>query len=319
MYNESQKTKFLDSGVVAPGSRNLAISLFSSCEKYEVQWGADICTRTKEELQPVMNMIFGMKVQSIGSRYSILQRYARWCIDTGVPGARSDIFDVKPNLVDIVAIRTVPNPIALQRALNLVFAPEEQQTTDNVNRLFFWLAFSGIMLQESYNVTSDEVDLINGLINHKGKTFQIYREAIPALLNCINLEEFRVIGRVRQVIRVKGNNLLRTSSERDMAAKFPRSVLYESSCKLSEASARNDTIPRISYDRVWVSGVFYREYEREMAGFPVSFRDVVKYQMESTKYSERMMIPTNQSSIKSKLLKGYREDYENWKRAFYNK
>jgi len=319
MYNEAQKMEFLNSGIVAPGSMNLAANLFKSCEKFELAWGADVCTRTREEVQPMINVIFGMKVQSISSRFNILQRYIKWCLDNHIPGARDDLLHIQPDLVSIVGQRTVPNPVALQRILDLTFHPERMQTSDNVSRAYFWLAFSGVMQAESYLITTNEIDLARAVITHKGREYRIYREAIPSFLNCMNLTEFNIFGRNGTVKRVPGDNLLRTSSKRDARDKFPHSVLWHSSMKLKDTYEYGSIDTKLSYERVWSSGVFYRQFELENAGFKVDFRDVVKFQMSSTEYSEKMMEPDNQAAIKSKLLRAYREDYDNWKRAFYNK
>lgn len=90
-----------------------------------------------------------------------------------------------------------------------------------------------------------------------------------------------------------------------------RSVLSHRS---SEALKSQKTELQLSFYRIWLSGLFYRMYERERAGVPVDFSDAAVNFMNGKTYalSGREKIEHKQNRIERE----YMEDYQRWKLAF---
>ena len=80
MFNDEQKTRFIRSYTSSINTANVATNVFNSFEKHEQEWGADLCTRSADELQPVIDDILGLRSKSRWMTLSILKEYAKWCL-----------------------------------------------------------------------------------------------------------------------------------------------------------------------------------------------------------------------------------------------
>ena len=87
MYNEDLKKRFVRDYTGSLNTANVAATVFNAVEKYETEWNADLCTRSTEELQPVIDEIVGLRSRSKWMTLTILKEYVKWCIAMKVPGA----------------------------------------------------------------------------------------------------------------------------------------------------------------------------------------------------------------------------------------
>ena len=66
MYNEEVKHRFMRETVAStPYKLKLCESIFNSTEQFEEGWGADLCTRSAEELQPMVNQLASSSSPSV--------------------------------------------------------------------------------------------------------------------------------------------------------------------------------------------------------------------------------------------------------------
>ncbi len=321
MYNAELKEKFISEFSTGLSRREAARATFEAIEPYELGWNADICTRSSDEIKPVVEDIIGVRSSSKRLRLSILREYNRWCKKNNVEGVTDGILEVRETGVEKMRRSMVANPQHLQRFMDCIFDKESDETVDNISRSFYWLAYAGIKEEEVFNVLEKDVDFENMVIHFKNKEFPIYKEGIPALRNCVKLREFRVIhpnypqGVYKD--RIEGDNLLRGIKSNSLSTlrvtiskknKVPR---YRDQFDKDDKSLDIQT----SYYKVWLSGLFYRVYEFERAGVPPDFMDVAADHMEGKTYnlsSGRNLIGAKQRQ----LAKDYLEDYNRWKGAF---
>lgn len=87
MYNEATKTRFIREYTGSLNTASVAETVFNALEKYEQGWGADLCTKGCEELQPVIDEIVGLRSKSKWMTLTILKEYVKWCIAMKIPGA----------------------------------------------------------------------------------------------------------------------------------------------------------------------------------------------------------------------------------------
>ena len=66
---------------------NVAVVIFNAFEKFENDWQADLCTRSKEKLQPAVDATVGLRSKSQWMTLTILREYVKWCIAMKVPEA----------------------------------------------------------------------------------------------------------------------------------------------------------------------------------------------------------------------------------------
>ena len=64
MYNESLKAKFIEEYTKNLTRSEVCIQAFNAMEPYEKEWGSDMCTKTAEELAPVIEKLVGFRVRS---------------------------------------------------------------------------------------------------------------------------------------------------------------------------------------------------------------------------------------------------------------
>lgn len=316
MYNEELKRRFIREYTHSIATANACESVFNVFEKSETEWGADLCTKSSEDLQPIINIIVGFRARSKWARLTILKDYVKWCTDVAkVPGACDGMLKICDAGLEKFRLQTVPNPLGMQRYLNSIFDAEIEETTDNIYRCYYWLAYGGIEERDILSVKISDVDLSNMVIHYKDTEIPIYREAIQAFKNCCNLTYFtfnhpHYTKTVRKP-RVDGNTLVRGIR----SLPTTKSMRVELSRKTRAKASETDI--RLSYYRAWISGVFYRTLEREIAGEKPNFDWVASQHMRGKSYKLDKCRNTLEAK-KRQLAKDYMEDYQRWKLAFRN-
>lgn len=305
MYNESNKRRFIDDYAGSLSTRTMVEAFFNSIEKYEIAWQADICTKSVDDLQPVVDEVVGLRIKSQMLYITILKEYVKWCLAMKIPGSRDDMLKIDSVGVGRIKRQMVSSPLHLQRYLNSIFDKESEETIDNIYRCYFWMAFSGIDEEDAFLVKSDDVDFTTLSIRYKTYTVPIYREAMPAFKNAATLNSFlyknqNYTNPIRRD-RVPGDTIMRGVRSNPKILSIRR-VLSSRSVKAFEDGV---TDTQLSFGRVKLSGIFYRAYERERAGFHINFKQEVLADGKSRSLSKQ-----------NQIEKEYFEDYKRWKLAF---
>lgn len=317
MYNEELKTRFISDYTQSINTAHVATSTFNAFAPYEEDWSADLCTRSAEELQPVIDSVLALRVRSQWVSMSILKEYVRWCIANKVPGACDGMLHITIVGLDKVRKQMVSSPLHLQRCLNEVFDPEQDGTIDNIYRCYFWMAYAGMKEEDIISVKASDVCFQEQCIKFNDTSIPLYRESLPAFHNSVELTSFMYQHPnykkpiVRQ--RVDGNSILR-GIRADTKLLTIRSTLSK---RMKEAETSGMTEVKLSYFRVWISGLFYRVYEQERAGIPANFSDAVETMMAGKTYRiEGVNKRIKVSHKKNRRELDYMEDYQRWKLAF---
>lgn len=317
MYNAEIKHQFMREVVsTTPWKLKLCESVFNSTEEYEEEWKADLCTKSAEELQPMVNQISGFRARSKWSRLILLKDYVKWCKEMEVDGACSGMLEIKTVGLDKVKQQTIASPKHLQNYLNAICEPANMKATDNIYRCYYWLAYAGMAEEDIFKVKCSDVDF-NKLIvqyNQKYTVVPIYPEGLEAFHNCVELSQFRYIHpNITKEIwkdRADGDILIRGIKSVSTIKAFRVELSRRSKQK-------SDKTPlKLSHFRVWLSGVFYRMYEQEIIGVPPDFNAIVAQQMEGKTYK----LDSGRNTIEAKhrqLVRDYEEDYERWKLAWF--
>lgn len=314
MYNSELKTRFVRDYTTSVEVAKVCESIFNRFEPYECAWNADLCTKTAQDLQPIIDTIVGLRERSKWKRINILRDYVKWCISVSkVPGACDGMLQINSVGLYKVKKQTVANPTHLQKYLNLICQPESNKTTDNIYRCYYWLAYGGVSEEDILSVKCSDVDLQNMVVHYRDTDIPIYNEALPAFKNCVELTQF--------VYNHPGysNTVWKERVEGDTLVRGIRAnlSLYSLRVEISRRAKKNEekTGLRLSYFRTWISGVFYRTYMKELAGDAPSFGSVAMQQMDGKTYKLASGRNTPEAK-KKKIIKDYTNDYERWKLAF---
>lgn len=268
MYNEVQKEKFIAT-IKLDSSAEIARKLFTVSEEYEATDGKDLSDFSVEDTWNIIVKNFDIKnsVGNIDTRSSpkakavnAANRYRRW-----VHGRSVEQINYAGALRrERVRKTMVRSPSELQEVLDGAFRPVEDGTVDNVYRGFLWLIYSGVPKKDTVDITRDEVSIQEMKIRHDGKVYPIYEEEVPALEFLIGSSKIKTISEKYSVDRNRvGENLLLSSTRN--AKMTPLSLTMRSRDIIRDAykgSEREDIIP---LNKLRMSGVFYRAYERERA------------------------------------------------------
>lgn len=315
MYNEEVKMRFVSHYTTSIHTERFCHSLFNSIEKYEQEWGADLCTKDANELQSVFDGLVGLRAKSKQMKLIILKEYVKWCLSQDIPGACDGMLKISNTGFESVKYQTVANPLHLQHYLNAVFAPESDKTVDNIYRCFYWLAYGGVAEEDIFDIKCSDVDLLNMVVKYKNTEIIIYREAIQAFKNCVSLTRFLYkhpnYDKLVYKDRADGDTLIRGIRGCPSVKAMRTELSRRSKTKIEEGK----TDLKMSYFRVWLSGLFYRTYEAERAGIPVDFTVAAKQFMEGRQYKLDSGRNTQEAKMRQ-LAKDYQTDYERWKNNF---
>ncbi|MCM1222383.1 MAG: hypothetical protein NC548_48740 [Lachnospiraceae bacterium] len=314
MYNESQKIKFIKSYTSSINTANVATVIFNAFEKYETSWQADLCSKEKDVLQPIVDEIAGLRSRSKWMTITILKEYVKWCLVMKVPNACDGMLQVDAIGLDKVRRQMVSSPLHLQRYLDVLFDAESEETIDNIYRCYFWMAYGGIDEGDAILVRSRDVNFNEMAIYYKNTSVPIYRESLSAFRNAVSLTSFLYkhpnYSKPIRRERIEGDILMRGIKAETKILTI-RSTLSKQSI---QAIKSGKTDMQLSFSRAYLSGLFFRMYERERAGVPIDFSEAAVHAMEGKNYtlSGRAKIEHRQNRIE----RDYMEDYQRWKLAF---
>lgn len=328
MYNEKQKSEFISSHTSSDKTSSLISMIFNWFEPYEKDWGMDLSLQSAEILQPVVVELTGVRVKSAELILIILTEYVKWSGKNGYE-VSNGIFDVKINTIYKIQEQMVASPLHLKSRLDYFFGEAKNDSINIIFRVFLWMAFFGMQDKDAVRVSVENVDLLNSRINFEGHSYEIYKESREDFEKACYLKEFNYEHNNPYYVyckdRASGDLIMRGISSSKVDLMTIRPALNRKLLKVIEADTnekkdvkRNKS--KISYKRIYLSGVFYREYERERAGFPVNFSTFVAMEMERREKEKNRVYTTNKSrtraTIANKIECEYLEDYEKWKCAF---
>lgn len=308
MYNEERKMRFLEE---TRSSVDFGRSVFNTIAPHEEKENKDLCELSIEVLQPIANTKFGSRTRTSDSTIAFLRSYVCWCKEQGYP-TTSDVYDLKTEMDEKMKRMMIASPTHLEVVLNKVFDPVQDETVDCLYRCYIWMAFAGIEESETPEVRVDEIDFDSMTIEHGGRSYEIYREAVPAFKMACTATQFRYVnpnytngkqGGYRN--RHPGEHLLRGIRSEKIKLTTIRSVVG----KKFKAEA-----VETSYGKIRLSGLFYKTYEMERFGEPINFDSFVVEHMGKTEHKYHANYTRNK--LANGIKRDLEDDYECWKAAF---
>lgn len=319
MYNEGQKNRFISEYTRSSKTSKLIVQTFNLFEKYEEDWGIDLSMQSTEKLQPVVNKLTGVREKSTELILIILREYVKWCEKNGYEVSQG-IFDVSIDSIEKIKDQMVSTPHDLKERLNKYFEPVEKETIDIVYRVFLWMAFAGLDDIDAIRVSSDNIDLDNLVINFEGHTYELYKEGKDDFEKACKLTDFSYEHttpdyKIRRD-RAQGNIIMRGIRSPSVDLKTIRPAINKKFA--SESGGKEEKRTMLSYNRIYLSGIFYRADKRERAGLPVNFSEVVACEIKRKQRTKQYTTSKTRTlkTISNKIEREYLADYERWKCAF---
>lgn len=317
MYNEKQKNDFISSYTNSDKTTTLISQIFNWFEQYEIEWAKDLSQQEADVLQPVVNELTGVRIKSTELILIILKEYVKWCGRNGYEVSKG-IFDVRINTIDKIQKQMVASPLHLKSRLDEFFESPDKETVDVIYRVFLWMAFAGLADKDAIRVAASDVDLENLRINFEGHSYEIYKECKDDFEKACKLTDFFYEHQqpyyTTRRDRADGNLIMRGIRSPSVDLKTIRPIIN----KRFNGEDDDRQKGRISYRRIYLSGIFYREYERERAGFEVDFSTVIAEDIARKEKSKKYTVTKTRtiSTIANTMEREYLADYDKWKCAF---
>ena len=210
----------------------------------------------------------------------------------------------------------IPNPIGLQRELDKVFNTEDRGDSDIIYRCAYWLIFSGINPSRIAEVKRSDVDFDIMTIHFNSSEYPIYRESINTIRSAATLDGFYYDH------PIYGNSIIRERSDKEFLMAGIRSIptpdmisLGVRNCSKQARDEEGADVKSLTLDRVYTSGIFYRMFENERAGFAPNFLDLAKQDTPNRNPANELEEYEIAKKVFSKAKK-YKKEYDTWKKAF---
>ena len=306
MYNEEIKERFAKSYTEKPAVRKHYRRLFDISQRYEEERGSDLYTMNAKDIETIIVEASGVSSQSLKTNLQLIKAYIKWCDDQGFHDVCREILQTKSVISEKMKATTVTSPAHLQKYLDSVFSPEDDDTIDVVYRTYFWLAYAGIVLDDIFKITEKDVSFEDMTIKYGGVDYPIYREGLKAIRKCITLDHINVYNHSRttpSVLNRFDSNILMRGGRCLLTKDTTKTMVNR---KQRDAKQEGKTSISMGFFKVWISGLFYRMYMDELAGIKPDFLPLVK-KIDSAKENK------NEYPDINRRAKLYHEDYLTWK------
>lgn len=322
MYNEEQKKEFISRYTKKDTTAQLVRQVFDRFEPYETEWGMDLAQQEAKILQPVVNELTGLRSKGAETILIILKEYVKWCNNNGYETSRG-IYGVRLSFTEKIKCQMVASPLDLKVRLDFAFDKPEKETVDVVYRIFLWAAFAGMDDTDAIRLTADNIDLPNLRINFEGHSYELYKECVEDFEKACTLTEFYYEHTEPHYVmwrnRAEGDLIMRGIRVPEVKLDILRAAVRRnlvSASKEDETDFRKNS--KLAYKRVYLSGLFYRMYERERAGIQPNFSAIVAKDMAERNAEKKYTLTKTRTwnMIANTIERNYLSDYQKWKCAF---
>lgn len=338
MYNRDQKVAFIEQYTQKISTKRKVEQIFLWFTPYEESWGMDLSQQNVETMQALINYLTGVRSKSTETVLFILKEYVKWCKKSGYETSDA-VFQVRNTDNDKIRKQMVSSPKDLKTRLDECFGKAEFETVDLTYKVFLWLAFLGLSDREAIEVTSDCVDFEKMVLRYDGVDYELYRECVEDFRKVCELTSFwyHHPKYTLRRDRAEGNIILRGFRTPTVSLDVLRPMVTRKIAEYSAQKEENDSVAKLSkeqlkemgisrrytymsYNKIHLSGVFYRMFEDERCGVPVNFSEYVgKYMDDRLKQGKKDYSYSDTrtcTTVANRLEKELQTDYERWKCTF---
>lgn len=311
MYRSEQKIKFIKQYTLSANTATRCEALFERIAPIEQSITKDVSEMTESEFSVVLSEVCGVTRSTEERMTLFLRDYIKWCVDTDVSNANPKLLEVVHDPSYNIREGLYKNPAHLQKALNSVFLPVEEHTVHNVYRAYIWSLYIGLQQPELETIEKTAVDFERSIVLSESGAYSIYMEAIPSYLSCVNQTRFRYIHNLHGTFYFKDRADSKLLLSRTSAVVKCQELINSigALCRAQECSYS------FRADRLRLSGIFYRMYQRETEdGFPVDFHLFAEQDVRA-KRLRRNETEVGYAAI-NKAACLLKQNYTNWKIAF---
>lgn len=317
MYNENLKRVFISEVSTSITAADIYLTIFKSINDIEEKYNTDICNMTKEQYEDALRYVGGIRKGYNSVVLHHINTYRNWCKDKGVEVSDVDIRDIKVG-EDKIKKHLIVNSIHLSNTLDAMFDSVDKKTNDSVIRAAIWLIYSGVRPKDIGRVRKGDVDLNSMWITFEGKRYPIYRESVECFNFCKTTRSFNYNHpryKSTTVDRIN-SDLILSSSKSIMTGVTLKTAVVKRKSKMKSDGSELDT--DLNMEHTWLSGVFSRARERELAtGIEENFVNIAEQLMKERMGEKEYSLGRNtKTSLTNKKARAIRDSYLSWKELF---
>lgn len=305
MYNENLKREYIeDTGVIF----GIAKSLFDTTEPFEERYDRDVCAFDKKMMQDLFDNSFGANHSTLRSRQIFFRSYCNWCAEKGLRVTNS-INEINLDPKNKYYESMVGDPKTLETRMNHCFNNVCNENVDCLARCYVWCAYMGVPEEKVVLLKNSNIDFKNNIVSLEGKTYQLYKESIPAFKKACELSYF-----IYQHPMYK-NTIIRERFKNEYVfrgIKTPVLTVHGLRTMIRDIFNKRSSF-KIRYKHIVFSGIFDRMYQAELQGVTPDF-----YTIALNNYESKVTDEARRRSSVMQKRKLMTEDYEGWKRAFHS-
>lgn len=328
MFNETVKSAFIEKYTESDRTKKLIRYIFEATGSIEEKYATDFYALDAEQAQEAFNSASGTRVNGASTILMLLKSYVRWCAANGYKVSEA-VRSLRIDVYDKIRESYVASAEHLLESMNQAFPSPDKNEIEYVYRSFLWLGFIGLQASEAIQVTAEHIDLNAFVLHFPGHSapYRIYSEAVSDLKKAISLKEFLEPRGQEGLKRLRagGKEILRGKvSKRSLSEAveltFRPTISRAFKAALERYESRGMEVPKryslkLTFKHVYMSGIFFRAYERERMGISPDFGAIVIHERRnakeshfSTNYTERKLLNI--------LIRDMEQDYDNWKSVF---
>ncbi len=198
----------------------------------------------------------------------------------------------------------ISSPEHLASVFKYNFDPIWMRTIDCLYRCFWWMAFAGVPSKYATSILKSEVNTKTRKIRHKGEVYIIPDAAIAVFDIAVEADAFNYT----HPLYIKAVKRERVKSSYLMSGFRNTQMGFRYADKLCRMLTKEKGF-YLTYERIYLSGVFYRVLQAEQEGTKPDFRWLAEEQLEEKNQ------PYNEEALKLKI-RNLKNKYKKWKRVF---
>lgn len=315
-YNALRKIEFLNSklGAITEQSVMPYSRLFKAIREDEKKYQNDICDFSYDALMDTMSLRFSKGFRSKSVQLSLLGEYIDWCIANRLKKTdENPIRLIKSTDIDTsVQIRKqlLRDPEQLYSILDTILPSEKDDcpTIDIMYRLLCLLIYEGFTENEALLIKKTDVNFEDGTIISGGKTITMSDRLIAIVKQVYDLEViYKNIhsGALAAIKLDDGDNLFRITHYANKTDRIQMNLRFRLSKLRKDYGNETYEIISLSPNRLLLSGIYYRLYNKEKDGHKLKNEDFI---FDDTKLKNKNQIYTH--TYINKI------EYAQWKKAF---
>lgn len=318
IYNLDRKTAYIDaipSTIDERQKRNFE-NIFFTTSTVEKLFGKDISEMSLEQATRLLISQGFLSTSSMVTMISILRSYVQWCIDTKLVCSENAFDKLSINDIDnseIIKSMLLGSPERLNNILETAFPPNSDIEFQEQSQLIAQLLYLGLRQDFISSLKKNDICFNEScVINERGEKIILNENILRLAKYCsqqTTLDRRDSFAITRSYSLTDNDYLLRTTANKRSSGDDPISItiIYNRIASINDNYNKNtDDLIKLTTDRIYRSGLFYRLYELEQLGVEIT-REIV--------YKHFGMAFENMTTIYSETRKKIL-DYENWKKAF---